>query len=660
MKKVLTLVILLFVIFTATAQHKQSDTLRLALIKAPTDTAKFNALHDLGNFYFDSLPDSAIIFDQQAYLIAKKSNWLFGQEHELNNIASDYQQLGDYANSLLYYQKSLRIGEQIRDDFQIANINSNIGSVYLSNHDYQRGLPYFLLSGKLLQEYAKTHNKKPKQFPSLEMINLSDIGEAYIYLHKLDSARYYLTTAYKKCLGTNRKDLIGAIKDDLGKIENLSGNATGALQYFREAITADKAFNNAEDLSAANLSIAKFYSKHQQSDSAILYAQTALDVATKGNFKPDILNAAQELYTYYNEANNLPLAFKYFKLSTAVKDSLFSQDKVKQLLSLDFDEKVRQQELLATQARAQNRLRTYILSGGLAVLLLLAIIFWRNSRQRQKANAVLAKTLSDLKSTQNQLVQSAKMASLGELTAGIAHEIQNPLNFVNNFSEVNEEMLEELKAESEKPKAERDEQLEMELLNSVIDNEKKIRHHGKRADFIVKGMLEHSRTSTGERQPTNINVLADEFLKLSYHGLRAKDKDFNAELLTHFDTSIPRMNIVQQDIGRVLINLFSNAFYTVNEKAKTAGTGYKPTVEVSTAQQNGSILISVKDNGTGIPDNIREKIMQPFFTTKPTGEGTGLGLSLSYDIVVKGHNGTLDIISKEGEGAEFIVKLPLN
>jgi signal transduction histidine kinase len=259
-----------------------------------------------------------------------------------------------------------------------------------------------------------------------------------------------------------------------------------------------------------------------------------------------------------------------------------------------------------------------------------------------------------LKTTQNQLVQSAKMASLGELTAGIAHEIQNPLNFVNNFAEVNQEMLDELDEELNKG----DISEAKVIAADIRQNEQKIAHHGKRADFIVKGMLEHSRTSTGEKQATNINVLADEFLKLSYHGLRAKDINFNAELVTNFDTSLPRLNIVQQDIGRVLINLFGNAFYAVNQRSETAGPDYKPTVEVSTTQQNGSVLVSVRDNGTGIPESIREKIMQPFFTTKPTGEGTGLGLSLSYDIVVKGHGGKIDVNTKEGEFTEFTVILP--
>jgi len=260
-----------------------------------------------------------------------------------------------------------------------------------------------------------------------------------------------------------------------------------------------------------------------------------------------------------------------------------------------------------------------------------------------------------LQQTQAQLVQREKMASLGELTAGIAHEIQNPLNFVNNFSEVSIELLTELKEEEKKGNKED----VINIADDLTQNLEKIRHHGKRADFIVKGMLQHSRTSTGERQPTNINVLADEFFKLSYHGLRAKDKSFNAELTTNFDEKLPQINVVQQDVGRVLLNLFNNAFYAVNQKSKTAENGYKPEVTVSTSSGNGQIIVKVKDNGVGIPDPIKEKILQPFFTTKPAGEGTGLGLSLSYDILVKGHNGILDIVSKEGQGSEFIVKLPV-
>jgi signal transduction histidine kinase len=277
----------------------------------------------------------------------------------------------------------------------------------------------------------------------------------------------------------------------------------------------------------------------------------------------------------------------------------------------------------------------------------------RDSMETQRND--LEKTLVELKSTQTQLVQREKMASLGELTAGIAHEIQNPLNFVNNFSEVSVELVDEMQAELRN--GDKDEAIA--ISDDIKQNLEKIRHHGKRADFIVKGMLQHSRTSTGEKQLTNINVLADEFLKLSYHGLRAKDKSFNAELITHFDENLPKINVAQQDIGRVLLNLFNNAFYAVNEKQKSAGDTYKPEVAVSTfAPPSGGWGVSVHDNGNGIPDAIKDKIMQPFFTTKPTGEGTGLGLSLSYDIVVKGHGGSISINSREKEFTEFTVILP--
>ena len=272
----------------------------------------------------------------------------------------------------------------------------------------------------------------------------------------------------------------------------------------------------------------------------------------------------------------------------------------------------------------------------------------------EAAKKQVENTLADLKATQTRLIQSEKMASLGELTAGIAHEIQNPLNFVNNFSEVNQEMIDEL---AEELKAGNIEEA-LAIAADIKDNEQKISHHGKRADGIVKGMLQHSRTGGGEKQPTSMNVLADEFMRLSYHGLRAKDKTFNSEMITHFQPDLPKIMVIPQDIGRVLLNLFNNAFYAVNQKQKKLGPDYKPEVIVTTSSENGQVAIKVKDNGIGIPDVIKEKIMQPFFTTKPTGEGTGLGLSLTYDMVVKGHGGIITVESIEGEGSEFMIKLP--
>jgi signal transduction histidine kinase len=281
-----------------------------------------------------------------------------------------------------------------------------------------------------------------------------------------------------------------------------------------------------------------------------------------------------------------------------------------------------------------------------------------NARLEQKLKErteALSTSLENLRKTQDQLIQAEKMASLGELTAGIAHEIQNPLNFVNNFSEVNTELIEDVSKAMEEgntPEAQR-------ILKDLEMNMSKITFHGKRADAIVKGMLLHSRASSGQKIPTDINTLADEYLRLSYHGLRAKDKSFNARFVMDFDENTGELLLVQQDIGRVLLNLFNNAFYSVTEKKKLAPTDYEPAVTVSTKRKKDAVEIRIRDNGQGISKEVIDKIYQPFFTTKPAGQGTGLGLSLSYDIITKEHSGKIDVITKENEYTEFIIELPV-
>ena len=283
-----------------------------------------------------------------------------------------------------------------------------------------------------------------------------------------------------------------------------------------------------------------------------------------------------------------------------------------------------------------------------------------------KQKEELQHTLSELRATQTQLIQTEKMASLGELTAGIAHEIQNPLNFVNNFSEVNAELIAEMKEEINKGNFD-----EVKVIaEDIKENEEKINFHGKRADGIVKGMLQHSRLGTGKKELTDINTLADEYLRLSYHGLRAKDKAFNAIMQTDFDESIGKINIIPQDIGRVLLNLYNNAFYALAQKKKASnlkGENYEPTLWVTSKRINSSsadggegLKIIVKDNGNGIPKEAADKIFQPFFTTKPTGEGTGLGLSISYDIITKAHEGEIKVETEEGEYTKFTIILPTN
>jgi signal transduction histidine kinase len=277
------------------------------------------------------------------------------------------------------------------------------------------------------------------------------------------------------------------------------------------------------------------------------------------------------------------------------------------------------------------------------------------SRERELKQAKeIEKAYTELKATQSQLIQSEKMASLGELTAGIAHEIQNPLNFVNNFSEVNSELIAEMKEELSKGNLDE----AKTIADNIDENEKKIIFHGKRADGIVKGMLQHSRSSSGVKESTDINALADEYLRLAYHGLRAKDKSFNASMKTEFDPTLGTIAVVPQDMGRVILNLITNAFYAVTDRKKKGEEGFEPTVTVSTKKINDKVEIRVKDNGNGIPQKVLDKIFQPFFTTKPTGEGTGLGLSMSYDIITKSHQGEIRVETKENEGATFVITLP--
>jgi len=350
-------------------------------------------------------------------------------------------------------------------------------------------------------------------------------------------------------------------------------------------------------------------------------------------------------------------------LAKSLSDSLSVEERKNLLAFQDVvvEEQAKLEKLEREKIETREKLRIYLLTSGIFVFIVIVFLLYKNNQHRKKTNETLRQrnekienTLHQLRSTQAQLIQSEKMASLGELTAGVAHEIQNPLNFVNNFSEISNELIDEMKGQL----ANDNRQQAIEIANDIKQNLEKINHHGKRADAIVKGMLQHSRTSSGQKEPTDINSLCDEYLRLAFHGFRAKDKTFNAKLETDFDSSIQKINVVPQEIGRAVLNLINNAFYAVSEKKKQLHEDYDPTVALSTKKKNSMVEIRVRDNGYGIPEKLMNKIFQPFFTTKPTGQGTGLGLSLSYDIV-KAHGGELNVNTKEGEGTEFIISLSI-
>jgi signal transduction histidine kinase len=395
--------------------------------------------------------------------------------------------------------------------------------------------------------------------------------------------------------------------------------------------------------------------KQNRYDEAIILLQQ--DIERLKNIRLDILRDYKLIAELYQRTGKGDKAAETYAIFIAKQDSLLIEQAKYRSISFEAEQQLNEKELSIAKLENKNKISslTKNFSIGIAtLLLLLAVGVYNRFRNKKKANMVLEKTLADLKSTQAQLIQSEKMASLGELTAGIAHEIQNPLNFVNNFSEVSNELMDEMKEEIKKSNYEE----VIALANDVKQNLEKINHHGKRADAIVKGMLQHSRSSTGQKESTDINALADEYLRLAYHGLRAKDNSFNASYKTDFDPNIGNIHIVPQDIGRVLLNLINNAFYAVDERKRQQQGGYEPTVTVSTKKMADKVEIKVSDNGNGIPQLVLDKIFQPFFTTKPTGQGTGLGLSLSYDII-KAHGGEIKVNTKVGEGTEFIIQLPV-
>ena len=449
----------------------------------------------------------------------------------------------------------------------------------------------------------------------------------------------------------------GDMLSEKGDISSAVNQYTEALKNTFLALKGWEKAGKKDSVAQSYLTLGNLNIKLNKPLEAKQYLEKSIQMSKELNDKNSLFRAYSNLSFLDDKQGNYKEAYEYYKLYTLYKDSVDNIETSKKFLQaqLKHDYEIKEANAKAAQAKKDAEIKRarniqYMIIGSLVIIILaglvLVFIQHRNNKQKQKANLLLQlqnekveSTLSELKSTQAQLIQSEKMASLGELTAGIAHEIQNPLNFVNNFSEVNKELLLEMKEKINDGDTD-----EVNIIAStVIDNEEKINHHGKRADAIVKGMLQHSRAGKGEKEMTDINELSDEYLRLSYHGLRAKDKSFNVAIESHFDKSIGKINIIPQDIGRVLLNLLNNAFYAVHEKYTSispVSLDYKPVVSVSTEKKKNIVEIKIKDNGYGIPQKVIGKMFQPFFTTKPTGKGTGLGLSLSYDIV-KAHGGEI-------------------
>jgi len=648
MKKFIIFFLNLFIISNLSGQQLNVDSMKNLLNNAMNDSDRIKLLASIAELNQWSTPDTAIKYAMQAWQLALKSK----DEGRLAQFPAAV--LSEALSAKGNYSKALEIDllamQFVDEDSRWGNYFL-IGNVYFYSENYAKALEYYL---KVLKGSPKAKNSK---------VILGVTGEAYFHLGNLDSSYYFINKAYQ--IDKLTKGHWSVPYFYLGLIHSERNELQKALESYRSGLLYAKENRIYQDIVNGSNWIAAVFKQLNETDSAIYYSKQAIEIGQAHALNPGVMKASALLTELYLKINT-DSAFRYQRMMLAIKDSLFSQQKIRQLENISFNEKMQQEEIRQNKIEYQNKIKIYGLTSIIIFFLILAFILYRNNRHKQKAFALLQrqkheidfqkaeveKTLEQLKSTQAQLIQSEKMASLGELTAGIAHEIQNPLNFVNNFSDINSELVDELKSDL----ANGNIQDANEIADDIKENSQKISHHGKRADSIVKGMLQHSRTSTGQKELTDINALCDEYLRLAYHGMRAKDKSFNCTLETELDPSIPKINVVPQDIGRVLLNLINNALFTVGDKSKQHLSGYEPTVTIRTKNSGDSIEITVKDNGNGIPEKIKDEIFQPFFTTKPTGQGTGLGLSLSYDIV-KAHGGEIKANSKEGEGTAFVVRL---
>jgi len=652
MKRVFTALILFLAINAVYAQKKRLDSL-IAKIENTDDPRQVNAIAD----QFNRIDDLFALLKKGKADLARFENSAQFRKEERALLMISRASFGLHDSPLLLGTtlQGLQVSRGARDTIYLGYFLHWAGLSYTYELDFRKSANYFTMAGQTHLAGKDTADA---------VLDFSNLETSYVELKKLDSARI---VAQREILlanrlpGPERWHRLYLSLADFGEVLTNMGRLDSALSYYHQAYEMALRHVQSPDVSYFETNMAKTFMQTAQPDSAIKYELDAYRRSTATKIWEFTANSAATLSKLYEGRDDKKSLF-YLKVQVAANDSVRVNENSRQFQLIADRDQQREQDLKNAAAAYQAKIRFYGVIVILAAVGIIVVLLLIAYRRQQTANKLLQSqkkqtedALQRLQSTQQQLIQSEKMASLGELTAGIAHEIQNPLNFVNNFSEVNKELLTELKQEL----AAKNYEEVGAIADGVIGNEEKINHHGKRADAIVKGMLQHSQSGAGTKEPTNINALADECMRLSYHGFRGKDKSFNTETVTHFDPDLPKLDVAQQDIGRVMLNLFNNAFYAVNQKLKTVGPDYKPEVSITTSAENSHVIITVKDNGIGIPEHIKEKIMQPFFTTKPTGEGTGLGLSLSYDIVVKGHGGKIELNTEEGEFTEFVVSLPL-
>jgi two-component system NtrC family sensor kinase len=666
-----------------------------------TDTAYLSAINQLGFIYADNYPDSAITLLNGQAEHCKSVGFLKGEFTAYKILGNAYQTKGSFAKSLQYYQTSNQLAKKNGFISALPGIQNNIGLVYSEQGNYSPALRVFygalkvaeanhdqFVTGSILDNIATIHffqNKMAaaesdyRQMLAISkktadtigiIIAYNNIGEIELEVHKPREALATLNIARRLADIIKDPEMLTGNSRTLGDVYFQLDSLSLAEAQFNRSVLLAKQQGNSIAAGKALVGLAKVQNKQGIFKQALSNGLEGLQFGEKMGQIALLRDANEIVSAVYANMGDGTNALVHYKKYKTFSDSIRNIESERMALAFNADYNFSKKELEYQRKTLQQQ---WLIFSALAALITLCVIVWLINLNRKKldhANKILQhknevianekatteQALYQLQDTQVQLIQSEKMASLGELTAGIAHEIQNPLNFVNNFSGVSIELLKEL-IESFNAG---DKEEVLAIAGDLTQNLGRIQDHGNRADSIVKSMMEHSRIGTGKKELTDLTKLVNEFLKLTYNGLQAKYKSFNVELITHFAENLPLVNIIPQDIGRVIHNLFSNAFYAIQQKTKTAGNDYRPVLEVTIAQKGNHVELRIKDNGIGIPDDIKDKIMQPFFTTKPTGEGVGLGLSLSYDIIVKGHNGHITANTFQGLVTELVVTLPVN
>ncbi|WP_188548553.1 tetratricopeptide repeat-containing sensor histidine kinase [Hymenobacter qilianensis] len=698
MKTLLLLCLLSFLSFEARTQDSVGRRWQAAVEAHPQrDTGRVNRLNTLAFVQRANAPQQTKTAYEEALNLSREIGYTFGEARALLGLGFYYRFRNQYELSLDYTHKARKLFVRLNDHLHEISCLYNLSYTASGQGNYAQAMAYSFQGLKLADA-----------IPSQKWLTLlnSQLGNTSIALGEYQKARQYFVRGLKLARGVGDQDGIAHCVSGLGELCRIQGQWAQARSYFEQGAVLAKELNNQGGITMSLYSIAdmderlgnyraafsaafralqrmkqlddvgrmplvqlilaRAYLDTEQPDSAWVYGREALLAGQRTGNKSTIRDASDVLAQASSARGRFDEAYRYLAMFIAYRDSLDNQEVTRRTAALQYQyalEKKQSQIQLLTHnqqlIRQQNSQQRLLLLGSLAALVIVAglsVLLWLNNQQKQRSNAQLQRQQEELKATQAQLVQAEKLAALGELTAGIAHEIQNPLNFVTNFADVSADISQELQTEARAGNFQEVEELAAELEQNLS----KITQHGQRASAIIKGMLEHARPSTSERKPTDLNALATEYLNLAYESLRAKAPAFEVELITDFEAGLEPVALVPPDIGRVLLNLYTNAFYAVQQKAAVTDPDYQPQVQVSTRQSNGQVELRVRDNGMGMPADVAKKVFQPFFTTKPPGEGTGLGLSLSYDIVTKGHGGTLTFESREGEGTDILITLPLN